>query len=160
MEEEKNAAEAEGSGEDKGEDVAAGDTSMAADRQQQHGGTAEPGEEQYQEPENAGDQERPPPRRPFFSQDWIQEVQDAQAGKASKKPTERVALMPMDQKKLMLHMDWDRTTPVVQNEKYLTMAEDETYDGDAQVAWQALLAMNEEELKEWLAKQDTGADVL
>ena len=126
---------------------------MAAEGQQQ-GDTTEPGEQQYQEPEDAGDPESPPPRRPFFSQDWIPEVQDARAGKASKRPTERVALMPMNQKKLMLHMDWDRTTLVVQNERYLTMAEDETYSGDAQVAPQALLGMNEDKLQEWLKTRE------
>ena len=85
------------------------------------------------------------------------EVKDA---RASKRPAERVAVTPMDQKKLMLHMDWDKTTLVVQNEKYLTMAEDDSYDGDAQVSWQALVAINTEELQEWLKKQDKGGDII
>ena len=61
MEEEKNAAEEVGAGEDKGDDVAGGDTNMAAGGQQQD--AVEPGEEQYQEPEDAGDRGRPPPGR-------------------------------------------------------------------------------------------------
>ena len=122
----------------------------------ENGENGEPGEEQYMESGGEGD---PRAGRPtFFSQEWVEEVKDARAGKVSKRPTERADIAPLDQKKLMLHLDWDETNIVLQNEEHFTMKADSSTD--AQVAWQALLAMNKEELKEWMKKQDPGGDVL
>ena len=152
MEEEK-ATDGEGAG----GAVAEGDEDMT-EGEKKRGDTGEPGEEQHREPEGDGGPAKE--RRTFFSQDWVAEVKDARAGKASKRPAERAAIAPMDQKKLMLHLDWDETNLVLQKEAHLTMAEDDSYDGDAQVSWQALLAMNAEELQEWMKKQDPGGDVI
>ena len=153
MEEEKKAAEGEGAG-----DAVAGGAEDMPEGENQRGDTVEPGEDQFRGPEGDGGPAKG--RRTFFSHDWVAEVRDAQVGKASKRPVERAATAPMDRKKLMLHMDWDETTLVLQNEKYLTMAQDDRYAGDAQVSWQALLAMNTEGLREWMKKQDPGGDVI
>ena len=87
-------------------------------------------------------------------------MKEARAGKASKRPVERATIVPLDQKKLMLNLNWDETNVVLQNEEHLTMAADDSNAGDAQVLWQALLAMTKEELQEWMKKQDTGGDVV
>ena len=58
----------------------------------------------------------------------------------------------------MLHLDWDETNIVLKNEEHFTMRADSS--ADAQVPWQAFLAMNKVELQEWMKKQDPGGEVL
>ena len=82
----------------------------------------EPGECQYvdNEEEQGRDQGQGQQGK-FFSQEWITQVKDARAGKISKMPLERAPIVPLDQRKLMLHLDRKDCTMVLQSEGHLTM---------------------------------------
>ena len=110
------------------------------------GASTEPGEAQYMED---GGQEKPK----FFSQDWIKNVKETRAGKVSKMPMERASIIPLDQRKLMLHLDWEDCDIVLQNEQHLTMG---TESSEQQISWQALLTMDWEERQTWIQERSKG----
>ena len=66
----------------------------------------EPGQRQYlDDTEEQGRDQGQGQQGKFFSQEWITQVKDARAGKISKMPLERAPIVPLDQRKLMLHLD-------------------------------------------------------
>ena len=72
----------------------------------------EPGETQYVDDEEEPGRDKGQGRQgKFFSQEWITQVKDARAGKISKMPLERAPIVPLDQRKLMLHLDWEDCSP-------------------------------------------------
>ena len=108
----------------------------------------EPGDKQYLDnTEEQGQDQGPGQQGKFFSQEWITQVKDARAGKISKTPLERAPIVPLDQRKLMLHLDWEDVSLVLQPEGHLTMGTERS--SEHQVSWQALLAMPREEQLAW-----------
>ena len=108
----------------------------------------EPGEQQYlDDTEEQGRGQRQGQQGKFFSQEWITQVKGARAGKVSKTPLERAPIVPLDQRKLMLHLDCEDVSLVLQPEGHLTMGTERS--SEQQVSWQALLAMPREEQLAW-----------
>ena len=108
----------------------------------------EPGDQQYLDnTDEQGQDQEPGQQGKFFSQEWITQVKDARAGKISKTPLEHSPIVPLDQRKLMLHLDWEDVSLVLQPEGHLTMGTERS--SEQQVSWQALLAMLREEQLAW-----------
>ena len=112
----------------------------------------EPGDQQYLDnTDEQGQDQGSGQQGKFFSQEWITQVKDARAGKISKTPLERAPIVPLDQRKLMLHLDWEDVSLVLQPEGHLTMGTERS--SEHQVSWQALLAMPREEQLAWVSER-------
>ena len=63
-------------------------------------------------------------------------MKDGREGKVGLQPKALKPLLPYEQQKLMLHLDWDDTNPVLQNEVTLSTDAEEAEQEDVQMQWQ------------------------
>ena len=70
-------------------------------------------------------------------------------------------IIALDQKTVLLHMDWDDTNLVLQNEQQFSGGEEENAKEDwVQVWWQGILTIIKEDLKTMAGKRTKGQDVI